>query len=292
MPADATEISKSALRIEPLGGTLGAEILGFDEVPPAGDPLRQVILDAFYDHMVLVVRNQNLTPKQQADFTSIFGEIERPANIYQGHPEEPSVLVLTNAGRENVDYKTQTLYWHTESSFFARPALATILHPKALPSTGGDTLFVDMRTAYETLTEDMKKRLKGLQARHSYAYRMMEITTRRMSLDYAREVGKQLPDVFHPVVRVHQATGRKSLFLSELCVDQIVGLPNEESERILSELYRHALRPELIYRHKWHAGDVLVWDNTSLMHCAADIPITEPRIFHRSQTRGPVPSGE
>src|SRR5579859_299769 len=138
----------------------------------------------------------------------------------------------------------------------------------------------------------MKRRLKGLKARHSYVFRMIDITTRRMSADYAKSLLDKIPDVFHPVVRIHQTTGRKALFLNELCVDQIVGLPPTESEQLLKELYDHTLRPELIYRHKWRKGDLLVWDNCSLMHCVADIPVHEPRIFHRSQTRGPIPIGD
>lgn len=293
MSAERAQLSlPTQVKIQPIPGTFVAEVLGLETVPQPGDPLRDTLLNALYEHMVLVFRDVNLPPPQQAEFTSIFGDPEVPANIYQGHPDAPCVLVLTNEGRENVDYKTQTMYWHTESSFFAHPALATILNSQVLPSTGGDTMFVDMRTAYDTLPEEMKVRLKGLKARHSYAFRMIEITTRRMSADYAKSLLDKIPDVFHPVVRIHQTTGKRALFLNELCVDQIVGLPPTESEQLLKELYAHALRPELIYRHQWRKGDLLVWDNCSLMHCVADIPVHEPRIFHRSQTRGPIPIGD
>jgi taurine dioxygenase len=277
------------LIIRPFPGGLGGEVLSFDAAKKITFSLRKELLAALHELLMLLFRDQNLTTAEQVQFTRIFGQIEVPWDIHHKHPRTPLIQIISNAGRENIDYKTQTLYWHSDQSFTPAPSAAIVLLAKQLPPVGGDTLFANMRMTYDALPDDLKKRLRGMRARHSFRYLMMGLTSRRISPAYASRLQEQFPDVEHPLIRVHAVTGEKSLFLNELCIDKIVGMSNQESAEVLKYLYTQALQPQFTYRHKWQPGDLVVWDNTSLMHRANDIPKHPLRVFHRTHIVGTTP---
>jgi taurine dioxygenase len=237
-----------------------------------------------------VFRNQNLTVDQQIRFTNSIGQLEAAWDTSNTHPEDQRLQVITNAGRKNISQRTSSQHWHSDRSFVERPVLATVLHAVELPPVGGDTLFADMRSAYETLPEGFQSRIANLSACHSYRFQFLTLRSMRISEVVAQTEADQFPDTIHPLVRTHPFTGRKSLYLSELCLREIVGMQKEEAEPLLEELYAHALQPRFIYRHRWRAGDLVIWDNPSLMHRVAEIPHEHPRILHRTTIAGTVPS--
>ena len=277
------------LQIRPFLNGFAAEVISLNVSDDFDEAVRKLVLDALYDHLVLIFRNQNLTVEQQIRFTEGLGILETAWDSSNTHPSDKRMQVVSNAGRGNISYRTSSQYWHTDRSFVEQPTMATLLHIVQLPPYGGNTLFADMRRAYESLPESTKKLIENLSAYHSFGYRFVELRSRRISQKEAQTEANRYPDVIHPLVRTHPVTKRKALYLSELCLSGIVGVEKEQSDSLLQELYAHALQPEFIYEHRWQPGDLLVWDNPSLMHRASDIPHEHPRTLHRTTTAGPAP---
>lgn len=278
-----------SLTIRPLSKSFGAEVLQCDVSQPLGSPEKRAILDALYEYLVLVFRKQTLGLAAQVAFTECIGELEVAWDSSNTNPDDVRVQVVSNAGRSNVTYRTSSQYWHTDRSFVEAPSMATILHMIKRPPYGGNTLYADMRSAYAVLSEELRVRIEKLFACHSFAYRFLDIRSRRISRQQAEQEVSRYPDVLHPLVRTHPITKRKALYMSELCVKEIAGVGNTESSQLLKELYNHSLQPRFIYEHKWQDGDLLVWDNPSLMHKVSDLPSDYPRVLHRTTTLGSRP---
>lgn len=271
-----------SLNIKRLEGGLGAELLSFDASQPFNNETRNQLLAALFEALILIIRDQDLSVHQQIRFTEALGELEVPWTATNTHPEDNRLQIVSNAGREQIDYKTSSQYWHTDRSFVSNPTLMTLLHIRQQPPVGGYTEFADMRRSYDTLPDSMKERVNGLSAYHSYSFRFLELRRQRIPASRALTESSIYPDVIHPLIRVHPVTGRKALFLSELCLSSIHNMSKEESDSLLHELYSHALQEEFRYQHDWKTGDLLIWDNASLVHRAVDIPQEYPRVLHRT----------
>jgi alpha-ketoglutarate-dependent taurine dioxygenase len=176
-------------------------------------------------------------------------------------------------------------FFHTDDSYTECPAAATVLHARALPSSGGATRFIDMRAAFERLDPALRSRLIGLRAVHAYNNR--GAFPPRASAAGALE---QLEDVSHPIVRAHPLTGAPALFFDLDRATHIEGLPEAEGRSLLQSLQDHAEQGAPRYAHAWRPHDVLIWDNASVQHCASsDFPVGEPRRFWRYMIAGPRP---
>ncbi len=242
------------------------------------------------EYLVLVLRGSSLSTEEQLELTAIFGDTIEPWDRHHKHPGEQRVQVITNAGRDSVDYKTSTLYWHSDQSFTLAPSRYTVLHAIRVPSFGGRTLFVDTRGAYDAMNSHLRRDVRDLFASHSFGYIMAGLTAKRISCQAADEDRRKYSDVIHPIVRLQPETGRYALYLSELCVSGVEGLSETESRGILDALYAETLVSQFIYAHQWQTGDTVIWDNAALMHRAEDIPVHMPRVFHRTNTAGEIPS--
>lgn len=253
--------------------------------------LRQGWLDA---GGVLFFREQQLTPDQHIAFSENFGNVydQGPINnpalasyYLEGYPQ---IFQVTNkkradgkpAGREDAG-----TYWHSDASWQPEPPTGSLLYARELPEVGGDTIFANMYAAYDSLSEPMKRMLEGLEAQHTLLSAVLQTS-------YAKEyVGKldqaQAKAAVHPVVKTHPETGRKLLFVNPGFTSHILGLPRSESDAILKFLFEHSTRPDNIYRHVWRLGDLLMWDNRSVMHYAVpnykDFGI---RYMHRTTIKG------
>ena len=175
--------------------------------------------------------------------------------------------------------------FHTDDTYTERPAAATVLHARELPSgPGGDTRFLDMRAAFSMLGPD-RKRLIGLRA--AYSYNNRGAFPPRVSAEGPFEA---LVDVEHPIVRAHPVTGGPSLYIDLDRATHVVGMPEAEGRALLQSLQDHAEANAPRYAHAWRPYDVLVWDNASVQHKASgDFPLGEPRRFWRHMIEGPVP---
>jgi taurine dioxygenase len=244
--------------VTPLGPTIGAEITGLDW---------QADLDAVHkallDHKVLVVHGAELTPEEHVALGERLGEVEVHAffrNLGEGH-EKVSVLD-SNDG-------TQASMWHTDETFLERPPMGTLLHAQVIPPNGGDTCWTNMAAAYEALSPSMKRYLDGMTAEHGLA-RIMELR-QRAGHATPQMVGEAIAAdrrSTHPVVRRHPETGVPSLFVNPTYTRWLDGVPMDESAAILQLLFAHAPQEKFQYRHRWTAGDLVLWDNRATMHVA------------------------
>jgi len=279
-------------RITPFAAPLGAEVVGFS----AADDLTAIEFDrihaAHLAHHVLVFRDQRLTPEQQVAFSRRFGPLQiHVLRQFQlaGHPE---VLVVSNIVENGkpIGLGDAGHFWHSDLSYKERPSLGSMLYARELPAEGGDTLFANMHRAWHTLPAALKTAVAGLRAEHSYlakyeALRALSPWRPPLTPEQIAEVAP----VVHPVVRTHPESGRKALFVSEHFTTRIVGIPERESADLLAQLFAHSVRPEHLYRHRWREGDMVFWDNRSVMHLAAGTPAHLRRRMHRTTIEGDVP---
>ena len=271
---------------KPLCGALGLEISNID-LATVGDNEMGVIREAFLDSHVLVFPDQDLSPAAQVAFTEVFGPVEpHPLRTRATVDGFPAVLILENQpGKPGAPND----YWHSDISHADVPPAASCLHALKIPDGHGDTMYCNMVAAYEGLSEGLKRMIAPLNALHSG----MATYERSLKSNDARKIDPSeiKPPQSHPIVRTHPHSGKKSLFVNPHFTIGIEGMSDEESQPILDVLYAAALKPENIYRHRWRAGDLLIWDNRATMHYAVmDYTEDMPRKMHRTTAGGEVPS--
>jgi taurine dioxygenase len=297
MPA-ASQASSSAqapgqqFDVRPFAEKVGAEIVGLDLSRPLNDADFSRVHRAHLDHHVVVFRDQHITPQQQIEFSRRFGVLQihvLKQFLLANHPE---ILIVSNIveNGQPVGLGDAGKYWHSDLSYKELPSLGSMLYAQELPSEGGDTLFADMHLAWETLPEHLRKAVEGRSAVHSYTSRYRDgHNAQNWRPTLSAEQLAQVVVVSHPIVRTHPENGRKALFVSEGFTTHIVGLPEDESQQILNELYAHSVRAEGVYRHKWQENDMVFWDNRSLIHLAGGTPDHLRRRLHRTTIQGDAP---
>jgi taurine dioxygenase len=273
------------IRMDPLAGNLGREVVGVDLAQPLDEGVARAIRQALFEHCVLVFRGQELEPAAQIRFTRLFGPSEpHPLNTRATVPGHAEVLILQNRpgmrGARND-------YWHSDISHARCPPSASILHALEVPQGRGDTLICNMYAAWEQLSGGMQMMLSGMRAEHS-----AEPTLRRAAAERtdARLIDEVPPPNLHPVARTHPETGRQALFVNPHFTTRFEAMSREESAPLLDFLAGHATRPENVYRHRWQVGDVLMWDNRCTMHYAVrDYDESMRRLMHRTTAGGEAP---
>ena len=277
-----------------VSAAMGAEIVDVDLNDLSDDAFEQ-IRDAFHAYQVIAIRDQNLTPSAQLDFSLRFGALEDQLNAHYTVPDYPEVLVLSN---DMKDGKPLGLidggdFWHSDSSHRDKPSMATILYAVKNPTRGGDTEFANMYAAYEALALDMKSRIAGLKGIHAVSKlknKRVTVSPRRPDGKDFYERQKSLPDQIWPLVRTHPVTGKKTLYVSPRFTIGIEGLAEGEADEILDFLFAHQVRAEFVYRHKWRTHDLVMWDNRSVIHQATGgYTYPDVRTMHRTVVAGDRP---
>ncbi|WP_418130692.1 TauD/TfdA family dioxygenase [Variovorax sp. 375MFSha3.1] len=292
--APASEVSPPSQHFEvrPFNAPVGAEVVGLDISKPINTEDFTRLHKAHLDHHVLVFRNQQITPQEHIDFSRRFGPLEIHVLHQFQLKNHPEILIVSNIKEngEPIGLGDAGVYWHSDISYKPKPSLGSLLHAQELPSEGGDTLFADQHLAWESLSSELQQRILPLKAEHSYLAKYEELRAKnpwRPKLSQA-QIDQVAPAV-QPVVRTHPETGRKALFVSEHFTTRIVGLPQEESDALLAELFAHSVKPEFVYRHRWAPHDLVFWDNRSLMHLAAGTPDHLRRRLNRTTIVGDTP---
>ena len=257
---------------------IGAEILGVDARSLDAAAFRAVY-QAFLDHVVIVLRGQQLTEQKFLDFSARFGELKVHITKKAQHPRFPNLMLMDNRvldTRKGEEAKTAPLLvkignvWHTDTSYDYITAKATGMYAVNVPSTGGDTLFSNSYAAYEALPEALKRRLEDLSATYVYGGRLKRQQERLEDSERGR------PPAVHPLIQVHPETGRKTLYFND---GQIIGIPGMEkadSDALIEDLAQRTASADGDYRHQWQRGDVVLWDNRCSIHCATgDYPVNE-----------------
>ena len=274
--------------IKPLSAHTGAEIGGIDLSRPVDEATRAGLNQAFVDHAVLAIRDQKLSALQFLEAMKLFGEIFPQHNSRFQVPECPAIHYISNQDKlEDGRVYIPGEGYHTDHSNDAEPPKATALHAVKLPKTGGDTQFVNMSEAYDALPEATRKRIDGLKARHVYQSKFSERKLPKLPGEKQRIA---TTSVIHPLVRTHPVSGRKAIYINPIRIEEIVGMGTSEALPLLEELLEHATQLKFQYRHKWHAGDVVIWDNRCLLHKAnGDYPVDEVRYLYRLMLKGSRP---
>lgn len=277
-----------AVTIEDLGAHMAAGVKGIDLNRSVDAASRDRLRRALIEKQVLCIHGQELTPKAYRDAMCIFGKPVARDQTTQ-HPEVPEISILSSEERDTLGDGRRLIagaYWHTDDSFRAEPCSITMLYGVEVPPIGGDTQFANMYAAYSDLGPNTKQRIERLQVVHMYQSSRNVNPVPTLS---ASKMGK-LPPVAHPLVTTHPESGRKALYMNPNRMEQIVGMPREESDGLLDELIAHATQAQYQYRHKWRRGDILIWDNRCLMHKAnADYPASARRVMHRIIIEGAAP---
>ena len=276
--------------LRPLSSVMGIEIAGIDLSRPLDDRSFAAVREAFLRHLLICFPGQHLDQTQHVTFSRRFGDLQVHVLDQYRSPTHPEIYVLSNVdktGETTGEHPDKgTLVWHSDLSFQARPALATLLYGIEVPRRGGDTLFASMYAAYEALPAAMKKRIAALRAVHDLDASRQRAGAPPMTEQQRREA----PPVEHPLVRTHPESGRKCLYISHHAM-RIVGMPEADGAALLEELMAHATRPEFVYAHRWRQGEVVMWDNRCTMHKATGYDAKgERRVMNRTVVKGDIPA--
>jgi taurine dioxygenase len=248
------------------------------------DPDFRKVWDAFFQAQVLVFRAQKLTASEFLNFAKQFGRPEPHVIEQFHHPQHADILILSNVQKDGkpIGLADAGTYFHTDYSYLEVPARATALYSIQVPSKGGDTLFADQYAAYEDLSSSMKKQIESLIALHHYGNRDdLDRSSRTVASVLTEEQEGKMTWVRHPVARRHPITGRKALYAVSGSSFGIEGMPEDEALDLLDELKRHATQEKYQLRLKYGKGDVVVWDNASLLHSATLTDPADPRTLWR-----------
>jgi taurine dioxygenase len=283
----------SPLDIHPVTGTIGAEIRGVRLADDLDESVIEAIKAAVVRHKVVFFRDQHdLTDDRHEAFTARFGD---PV----AHPTVP----VAEGSRYLLELDSKEGYaassWHTDVTFVDAYPKGSILRAITIPEAGGDTLWANGETAYDSLPEALRQLVNNLWAVHTNVYDYAAVLQNAPKNDDAEKARSQFnQSVFastvyeteHPVVRVHPVSGQRSLLLGHF-VKQFVGLNQADSARLFNILQDHITRPENVVRWRWRAGDVAFWDNQSTQHRAiADFGL-QRRTLRRATVNGEVPVG-
>ena len=268
----------------PLSEALGAEIQGIDLSQPLDGSVFAAVKEAWLEHNILLFRNQDVCEESQIRFASYFGPLTSSIFTTTGEIPSPIMLVsnIRKDGKPIGELPDGEMWFHSDQCYIEKPCTGTMLYAIEVPSRGGNTIFGNMYTAYETLPEAMKSRLAGLKAMNMYDYKVN--STSRTS-----QPASDAPRYVHPVVRTHPETGRKALYVNRLMTAYIEGVPAEESNSLLNYLFDHQEQRRFCYEHVWRKGDYLLWDNRCTIHARTDFPSTERRLLRRIIVLGEKP---
>ena len=270
------------IQVKPLNPTIGAEIRGIDLSRDISNQQFDEIHRAFADHLVVFFKEQQpIPPEKQIALGRRFGELHaHPAA--PTHPDYPEIFVIHTHKDSKI---ANGEVWHSDVSCDEAPPLGTMLQLHQLPTTGGDTLFANMYAAYDALSDQMKALLDPLQALHESEH----IYRGRYSDRGVDDKDKVFPSAIHPVVRTHPVTGKKALYVNSAFTTRIKGLKKDESDAILSFLYKHMTQERFQVRHKWAVNDMAFWDNRCAQHHAMWDYWPEERKGHRVTIKGERP---
>lgn len=279
----------ASFTIAPLTHRTGAEVVGLDFTEPIDEETRTTLNRALAEHHVLVMRDQRFTPGAFKAAMQMFGELQPHDKREQHVPGHPDIHYVSNDvivdGRRFIPGET----FHTDHSNLPSPPKATGLFAVVLPSSGGDTQYVNMHDAYDDLPEAMKQKIESLRAVHVYQSRYSPRELAGLNEESRRNLA---PPGVHPLVRTHPENGRKALYLNPVRMESIVGMEDADALALIDELMRHATKKKYEYRHKWRRGDWVLWDNRSVMHQAnGDYNMSERRYLYRLMLKGEVPIG-
>lgn len=280
----------SAIKLEPITGSIGVEISGVDLSKDLSNRTREEIYQAFLKYNVLFFRDQELTPAQLLQFASQFGTPgEYPfVKHIDGYPQ---VIEILKTESDTINFGGN---WHSDTTYMETPFLGTVLYALETPLQGGDTQFANLSAAYTALSEAMREMLQDLRVVNSSAQDRLGGRAKKMAAMNAMKetyVRNSEPlEAVHPLIRTHPETGSKSLYISPSHAVRFEGMTDEESRPLIDYLCAHAVKSEFLCRFRWRPGSVAVWDNRCTLHQAINDYGGSRRRMHRVTLEGDRPA--
>jgi alpha-ketoglutarate-dependent taurine dioxygenase len=276
--------------IRNLDAPLGAEVSAVDLAVPLSRADLGAIEAAWQTRLVIVAQGQQLSDPQLLAFSRQFGELDPPGPNPYGEPfnkQFPEINVISNVienGKPIGNLGAGEAVWHADMTYVDVPPKAAALYSLEVPQNGGgNTYFADMFAAYEALPATLKETIKGIVAVHDAS---------RNSAGLLRNGYAEVTDVRetkgarHPLVRTDPQTGRKAMFLGRRPNSYVIGMSVADSEKLLDELWAHATQSRFAMSHKWKVGDLLMWNNLSVLHRRDPFDANLRRVMHRTQIKG------
>ncbi len=255
---------------------LGAEVRGIDLSGPLDGETVAWIKQTWAEHLVLVFPDQSLTEDQQVAFSRKFGELAVHVEPDKISARAPEIFRVSNVDEDGNRIDPESEYfrfftvltgrWHTDGSYKPMPSMGSILHGQVVPPEGGETWFCNMFRAYDGLPDAIKAKIEGRHMVHAQDFTRVTCPGLTPLTQAQRE---EVPPVTHPLVRTH-GDGRRSLYVNAAVAYYVGGMGLEEGKAFHKQLMDLATRPEYVYRHRWSAGDVVMWDNRATMHRVTD----------------------
>ena len=279
------------VEVLPIAAPLGAEVRCGD-VRELEEDARARLRAALSEHLVLVIRDQALSDQELIAFGRTFGELDAAPLAYtDGHKarSHEEVIVVSNVKESGVPIGVlgdAEVVWHSDNSYRETPLAASMLYGIEIPASGGETGFVNMYLALETLPAKMRAGIEGGRLKHDATYNSAGAL--RRGFQPTSDV-RAAPGPWHPIVRTHPQSGHDALYLGRRPNAYIEGLSVEASDALLDALWSHATRPEAAWHHTWRRGDILIWDNRCVMHHRNPFDPEARRVMHRIQCKGERP---
>ena len=289
-----------------LNKNFGLDIMDFDIKNPTSSDI-DAIQDYVHEHFVVRIRGQKFSDTDQLKFTQCFGDLAVPTlkqtygKDQNGTPDYMSTVSNIEVDGQKIgQFGSEELDWHSDLNYKERPHAWSLLHAIELPSTGGNTHFVNTRLAYEALSNSFKEKIEGVNARHD----IWSLSLQRGSKDHGKLApGLPLPDNYeednwwerhngieHPLVRTHPHTKKKSLYFGRRLNLYIPGISYDESEQLIDNLFKHTINNKnFIWIQNWQIGDLVIWDNRSGMHRREPFDPNQRRLMRRTNTQGERP---
>jgi alpha-ketoglutarate-dependent taurine dioxygenase len=236
----------------------------------------QDIKSQLFKNGYVIIKDIDLDPVQQVNLTKEFGNLINFPFEFKRHRAQQEIILVSNLNDDgSIKISTFGTDWHNDGDFWDNNYIITLLHSKQIPSTGGSTFFFDLRAAYDKLSDEKKELIKNVK---------LEVSVDDVP-DFNNspaEIKSQFPRVFHPIAFKHKINGRTGLYLGGRTT-KIEGMSTEESTKLLSELI--AIGAENCYQHIWNPNELIIWDNTQVMHMAEKYVGNEPRVLWRTQAQ-------
>jgi taurine dioxygenase len=287
------------LECRSLGGSFARELLGLRLWELQDDRTVDQLRQLWAHHAVLVFRRQALSETELADFSGLFGPLERVVRTEWASPVVPEVGLISNLkdgqARPIGGLGDGELQWHSDQSYMMNPATGAMLYAVELPPDGGTTSWVDLSAAYDALPDRMRRMIEGKRAVFSYVKRLAGY--QGVDRVISAEAERKTPPVLHPLVHTHPVSGRKALYLDSTTTVAIEGMDDGGGSALLDEIYAFATQPRFVYRHDWQVGDVVMWDNGFTMHRREPFDPEARRLMKRTtiflpRERHIVPEGD
>jgi len=279
------------ISIQPLTPSIGAEISGVDL-----RELKQSTFDTIHEcwlkHKLIFFRGQDLNLDDLIQFSQGFGELMQLPYVkpMDGYPQV--IRLLKEANEINMGVFGGD--WHSDFSFLNAPPMASILYAEQVPPSGGDTLWVNMAQAWQTLPTHLHEKVSGKIAIHTgtpygVKHAPEESTQFKGSIEITRNNPEADAETRHPAICHHPQTNEEMLFISPTYTTRIDGYDETESRILLQQLYEHCTRPEFSCRLNWQPGTLAMWDNRNTMHYAVNDYDGYRRVMYRTTIKGQAP---